>query len=808
MGSRDLSRYATLIDSCDPAWREGVADVIATLSVPPDLAYLFDGLRRTRDLLECNRAAFDQLLDAGRSVWRGTDDLLSTIAVIDERVSTWCLPPDDPAMMRMERTSTESGHPLRGKCLQWCPYWANLFTEPERTAAATRQQAYRAISEQVALNLLVLLARRQSKDVLGAYATWASTGLQPEPMRGSDASRILQASVQVRRLSEAAYAPVVDLMAGEFASLGERVEAATRLCAGGVDRGLQPAVSEVNRFLDAFRLLHEAVVEPLSPQPGTTRHQPHTTHRVQLPYGQVRLAHERVLVTEDELDDGSELRQLYAVDPGAKDVEPDLDGATPFAFAIVEPTWDGAYDASATRYVRLETVRLTRAAVRSQSVPSCGPARLNDWQVARLAEALRNPDGHRLSPQVKAVVLAMLATGRDPFASRIPLVAPGAPSPEPRGLHGEGICYLQGRGVWRVGVPAPAFAKHERVAMQEAPTTACLDLPDLLNFDEAVRDPAGARALAAAAAESTRDRLRGETEAWLREVLWDPDARVQQVRALLQRRLLEVSGGDLALALYVTQRPVAHARSVIHYTALSARTIRQRYLDALAPFRVDTALPACEPDAYVGARRVPTAAAVASLVAAMARRVHAAHGVDRVNATAAYAMLGFHLGTAARPLSLRLVQRDGGDGEWLVLPEKGTPYDRRVVFLPAAVRTQLDLYARSLHAHGVRPCESTGLFVRLSRDDRILRPFTAADLGAAMGECGFGLEPYGLRRFVRSDLQDRGVDREDLDALMGHWGALLSPHDPMSMYPPRRLRALAEGAVSDLLADMGYVPLQ
>ncbi|GGZ72142.1 hypothetical protein GCM10008101_28010 [Lysobacter xinjiangensis] len=790
--------------------RKQVANLIATLGVPPDLAYLVDGLRRTRELLTRNGRAFDELLGQGQYFWTDTTALLRAMDVVDRTVATWTLSADDPVMRAMERTPGQKEHPLRHKCLQWCPFWANLFTEPEPASNAAERSAYEVISDQVGLNILVLQARRCADDIVGHYERWALTGLQPTPESGPSASRIRQASVQIRRLSEQAYLWLTLRLAGNYPTLGARVEATAR-------HAEEPASDDAGReeqrngtaVLDAFRRLHEEVVGPRAPSMESPA-RPYRTTRRTLPFGNVRLATGHVHTATDELDDGMRLMQLYAIDGNGTDDEPAIDPSHVFAMMVTAPPGGdaGPEGAEAERYGyrRLEAKRLTRVIARSQAMPSCSAAQLVDWAVKRVRDALLDPATHGLRPPMHEVLLAMLATGRDAFESEIRIVRADEPLPDARDARGDGVWYLQGLRTWRIEVPPPAFGDDDWIDGQEIRTSPYLDLPDVLGFFRVAAETTAKSGLARA--QSTEGPIfREELDEWLRGYLWNKWASVRQLRSWLPRRLLEVSNGDLALALHVTHQSTAHARSVSHYTVQRTGVVLQHYRDALRPLAEDIEMPVGQPDAHIGARRVPTLAAIVGLVSAMAQRVRAGAGVERANALTAYTMIGFHLAGAARPLALRTIQQADLEDHLMVLPEKGTRYDRRVLFIPAVVKRQLQLYGRALLSLGIRPCESTGAFVMLSQDEPDPQPFTAAELGRRMAECDFELKPYALRRFTRSYLADHGIDAEDLDAFMGHWGAFLSPHDPLSLYPTRRLRELAEGPVSQLLANVGYVAL-
>lgn len=807
---RDLGRHAGLIDAYDPAFRDEARRLIATIGIPPDLAYLVDGLRRTRKLLSRNRAAFDELLSLGQSQWAGVGDLLDAIERMQSFVAQW------PACVGVVAQVMESDqplrrHPLHGH-LNWCQYWGALFNEPRPDTAPAHRAAYAAISEQVLANVLALQARSRGQDVLRHYGEWAKAGQQPRPLGGPAESRVSQAAVQVRRLSEAAYAPVATLLGGEFETLGDRVAmAARRLAQDGPDMEARMQGLEVKPVLDAFRRLHEEVW-------GNARHREATRRRAWdrghtgLPFGQIRLPGDRVLLATDELDDGSRLTRFYGLDMAAAhdraEGAPLADEANLLAVSLEAGEVEGGLPPG---YGLIKARHLTRAAVRSQTIPSSAVAALNPWHLKRLAAGLR--ELRKEGADFLWILLAMLATGRDPrevdFALDPAEVAEGQCGTR------EKLLFVPASACWRITVPPPAFAADRRATSDEKPTQPFLELPDHLGF------------AAALGAGGTRDALNNvartqaaweRAEAWLRQLLWEPDARLLQVRAVLSRRLYELTGGDLATVLFVTGRSTAHARSVVHYSARDCSEILRLYRDALTPFfdtgkmarprgRAD-ARSAAQSRTHVGARRVPRTEAVARLVAGLRSAVATAAGPDRVNASTAYTQLGFHLGLAARPVGRRDLAVGRGDIGLVILSEKGSRYDQRVVALPPAIARQLELHAKLLARHGLRPTSDTGTFLYVASDGAVPEAFTPARLADVMRRHQFSLEPYALRRYARTRLLEMGVESEDIDAFMGHWGAFLSPHDPLSMYPVRRLRALAHGPVSELLAEVGYTPVQ
>jgi hypothetical protein len=209
----------------------------------------------------------------------------------------------------------------------------------------------------------------------------------------------------------------------------------------------------------------------------------------------------------------------------------------------------------------------------------------------------------------------------------------------------------------------------------------------------------------------------------------------------------------------------------------------------------------------IGARRVPTLEGVRKLVQALANQVRASTGVARRNALTANTQLGFNIATAGRAFEMRLIGDFVRSLDLLVLAEKGGAYNNRVVTMPPRFKAQFAIYLNELASWGYPTDGPHGLFCCWGQGTKPEGPFSPQRFGELAQAEGFDLELYSIRRFARSELLARDVDPEDIDALMGHWFHLLSPHDMLSTYPVRRLRSLADGPIESLLADVDFGPL-
>ena len=296
------------------------------------------------------------------------------------------------------------------------------------------------------------------------------------------------------------------------------------------------------------------------------------------------------------------------------------------------------------------------------------------------------------------------------------------------------------------------------------------------------------------------------------------DATPAQCAAFLFHRLLATSRGDLGMARQITGKEHSHAASVHHYAHYPVARIWRAYHDAWDPDWTPSAARRVPSEAAgslkgVGAKRVPTVDAVKRLLEGLRGLMDSGPSAQRHNAFTAYTQAGLVLGTGMRPVVEPVI----GDiaelrGQRLIityLDKARTDYHRRINAIPPALEKHLAHYADHLRALRRTPLLSTReplSFVRIDPDTGEPARFQPMHFKALVSEF-FPLEPYALRRFVRTQLRMAyDVPGEDIDAFMGHWLHPLSPHDRLSTYPMRRLRQLADGSVQAMLAEVGFVP--
>ena len=795
MASIHLDRYAVLLDALDFDKREEVRWLFAILAVPPDLICLVDGMRRVSAYLSMYRLVWRELLEAG-SFPAMTESRLAAAIEVAIETATALFGESERVMGPMVRKDETQRHPLYRYCITVCPIWSTLFNEP-RTGTPDHEVAiHRDLQALVMLYTMALYLRLRRPPYLADYDEWARSGRQPELDSGSATSRIRDASYQIRRLSTPEAAPELQAFVGATGDLLSCVHWADvrwpATSPPAETRGTEDVGRLRSESANALRLLHEVYYEPRQRRTG---HQSavhyNVSHRGR-PDGYVRLSGDQLTSGAESLDDGSELEHLFLCATTLPNEDGAVDPADRCGIVVLstpQTPWQRPY-------ARLESLRQVEQVSRRLSASTYERVELTPWQVVRLARGLEEAKGGKsLSTPALVLALTLLSTGRDPEVAPVRFDADAVDEAA------QGAIVCSGNG-WRLPVHAPAYGDHPQNPEARL-MTQVLCLPDF--FDTAaIAGSAGIRRLGG---NQSIQRLRNELDTWLAQLFSDDVVRARNLDHWLYRRLLDTGKRDVACANFITGRPLAHSRSSIHYTAVSVGRALATYRAALDPLQgAFAATPpqtvAQDSGTYIGACRVPTREAVTRLVAGLASRLRESVGYDRRNALTAYTLAGLHLGTAARPVARRFVHELQYEFGFALLREKGPAYHERPIPLAPDLKEQLRGYYRALRSWGYSPREA---FLRWDDDGWPVAPFCPDDFRRHAACAGFHLEPYALRRFVRTELCEQGADGEDVDALMGHWFERLSPHDPWSCYPGHRLARLARGPIAALLQQVGYV---
>ncbi len=791
--SRDLKRYLELINlGATERERAELSTLITQVGIPPDLCYLRDGLERTRRLLVADAAAFDELLKASGNA-DTTKDWLARVDLALSLVDSISTDPHDPVHLSMARLSQVDGHPLNKYCMGICPYWAVQFYEVPQTEPDEMRDAYADLHALVSRYLLVAQARVRGSPSPDPYASQSKKAkLSRDGSRKLPAGRVESAALGLRRLGASQYRQYISLLAERSDRLDDRVAEAEYMLDLRASEDSSLSKDEVERILASFRLLDELIWQEFDARRRRIRGLSRAARKLG-PDGYVRLGKSGLLLATEALDVGGALIRILrdSTDAPSKN-EPVVPGAPAVDTAdqadVIVLELDDPHGTSSQR--RIEALRQAKSLVRYSTWPTLDRSTLNAWQADRLRSALTALQ----QIDLKRYLLASLATGRD-FAGSGVSVFKQMPEDPPE------VSFLNDvEPSWLLRVDPPAW-RDTAVVAGERPLAEAIRLPDVLGFSACLR---GTKAPKLRWNES----IRGEAENWLQETLWDTSIKLRGLHGFLPRRLMEESGGDLALTRLLTGATVGHAGSAIHYCSIDEGRAAEIYRRAIPPEpgKPDLVMPASAGLA-IGARRVPVLEAIKDLVDKAKMRVGGASGVDRRNALTFYTLLGFNLGVAGRAFEIRKVADFVSLHGMAVLSEKGSVYNNRLVPLAPTLRSQLSAYLNALGSWGYSPTGAHGLFAFWPDKGLPVEPFSPKHFEELARPLGFELELYALRRFMRSELIQRGTDPEDIDALMGHWFNLLSPHDPLSTYSPRRLQRLGSEQIERILKDIGYASL-
>jgi hypothetical protein len=825
--TRQIDRYQEPLKlAADEAQRRQLSELIVWIGIPPDLCYWRDGLRRIRLILEDDEKEFDRLLKAVGSpdttqTWRARIVLGVRTAkpMIESR--------EDPMRFKMGRQAANERHPLAHFCLGMCPLWVALFYAQDPSATPEQQGAYKALQAKVLRYILAAhVLTRDVPQFLALYAEWRGITAKVSDLKADHpVSRIQAASRSLRRLAHVDFAPYIEGFVGKHKTLIEVCDAVGEQ----LDNTATPAPevkdvsAELRVMLGDLRRLGALVLGTADLRSGGPSAARGETRR-ERPDGYIRVTRSRLALSVEELDgesrfirvfENAERRKLSDSDwdePGP----PPIDSADQSGITILESSdaWEGPR--------RLQSERQLAQIARRSTAPTFDSASLTHWQVKTLLSKLPGVD-----PALRSYLIASIAIGRDladlgvPIRSKIPKKPPE-------------IAFLAGgQPAWIVRIDPPAYAD-KNVAKAERPTTRVVELPDLLGFAACLAQPRPTNV-------TWGSDIRSRALAWLRYALWDPSLRLGALHGFLARRLLEVTGGELGLHQLLIGSSWLHSGSSAHYTARSLEVAVDLYRralyvpkdgmpatlpntsaspreapeDAMSPTPPDEQVAgvpaghdpgvgsASDPSVAIGARRVPTLDSVRELLEALAGEVARTTGAARRNALTAYTLVAFNIGAAGRAFETRRLQDVIRPYGLVALAEKGSAYNERLVPLAPTLVALLDAYLNALAGWGYPSDGPYGLFCWWHGRIQPEGPFTPERFRAFAGALGFDLELYALRRFARTELIERGAPPEDVDALLGHWLHLLSPHDRLSMYPMRRLRALADDLIESLLRDLG-----
>lgn len=386
-----------------------------------------------------------------------------------------------------------------------------------------------------------------------------------------------------------------------------------------------------------------------------------------------------------------------------------------------------------------------------------------------------------------------------------------------------------GPAEFRFFAPTPAYAAEEhlpREAVRESqPAIAVPDRVGAAALVMAIRDlsPVNGSAVITCKIKDVEREIRillGE--------LGGEDSRytMHKVRSYLHRQIIADSH-DVVAATMLSGMPCLSANTPLYYSQYSINYLRRLYCQSvqrvLAAVYATVGLEApsasipAVPEVAVGARnclRLDTVKAnLDALLAVLRKRPRKSlqQLVHWHNCFSLWTVQMFFMATGCRAIRDPLKQEDefispGGHG---ALGDKGSDdgHMSRLVVLTDLLKRQLKAYKAHCRAITAQlelhaPAPTNGFFLRLTDDGCLcyeeIRPL---HIKAVMRQIE-GFTPHavnGFRKFLRTELAERGCPPETLSALMGHW---LSGEEPQDIYSSFCPRTYVQGLHSHLLPLM------
>lgn len=305
----------------------------------------------------------------------------------------------------------------------------------------------------------------------------------------------------------------------------------------------------------------------------------------------------------------------------------------------------------------------------------------------------------------------------------------------------------------------------------------------------------------------------------------------------LQLRLL--SAGDPIYAFLITGQEHSSTMTSRHYTTPSVKHIANVYQQVTIPLiekiwkeryrdREKTRIPLITHKITInhgiGADHCPTVEEVKNLLQRAKDALHQAHDpYSYHNYYVLYVTLiiGYSSGyRAVRSISLRSNQRDpSSESAWISDKDNKDGYHTRRIWLAPTLLQQLTNYEdhrRILFATWEtqfptipRMDENTApyLFLVNHRKTNII-PVSSASMKEPLEALGYPLPLNSNRRFLRTELSERGCPIDVLDGFMGHWATGQEPHGPYSCLSPRHQRQQLKKYLIPLLDQIGLEAIE
>lgn len=829
--------------------------ILAWLQLPPNLAYLCGGLRRTAEILR-NQS---ELISQCAPILGDAHQLADQIEKIAGNETSILKTLGQDAIAPIGRVQSEKGHPHSKYSLSVTHYWSCQFYELEWGDDSDRSQ-YDALFEQLAVYFWAITVGCSSEDYAIWIEKWRSANLvpnEPPPPVKDHASRLQRASYAFRLLSREKYKSLFlyladldrgpDFSSRVFAALSvgkdywdEHAREAAGIAPDSVDSG--DTRKQADQPLLWRRLNHIAAlisqVDPnwVWPDDLTRRRfgtsKPGVTRRTSEGDGYVRLAETPWVIETILTDDGAaiEVYQTCERGPESIDDDPALDDYLdePEIIGVSEP-----YNRAATSL----SVRSIRARARARHMTKHYLLLPNTYALPTGQEKTRLVTGLKAVNEtgtLHLIICGLLVLGRpiEQIAKiRVCTSLDRAKKP---------VEYLTDRRCWRLRVTGPEL----RNALQ-AEANAIFDYSKAMPVSEYIRLPdyAGFGQLLEKMDETIADGevitnrltidLKGHVRTQINEWLGDDRIGLAAWHKLLHRELVAQANGDIAPATMLTGQAHAHGLTSLHYSHYSEQHLAtlfkrasEQVLGGLFTESIEPAAADNRAAQYFGNPTHPKATAVSDLLSfyleAMENADPYADPQLYNDLYVIYTLILLTLGQARRPAispGFHAIDPLTLTSTWT---EKArNEAQRRATYLPPLLKTHLERFTLHLNAMCAlsdkyrtrvlaghrfiicRPLDEEDV----SREKRVFRVFRPKHFRVA-SESVFGLPLYSLRRFVRMALiLDHQVSGEVVDAFMGHTRFGLSPFEQLATFPTSHLQELADGPLEQMLLATGARPV-
>ncbi|KPF64257.1 hypothetical protein [Porphyrobacter sp. AAP60] len=287
----------------------------------------------------------------------------------------------------------------------------------------------------------------------------------------------------------------------------------------------------------------------------------------------------------------------------------------------------------------------------------------------------------------------------------------------------------------------------------------------------------------------------------------------------LFQRLSEMENGDTAIAAIITGNVPLIAKTVIHYTSVSASKAVTILGKALDGFDIVEPLLNFDDEQHYGSRYAPRIGDVSDLLAQIRapllirRKLRKKPIVAMHNAMTLYTVLFYLIATCARPTRALLPSLDRIDPltGYQMLDDKPTKgqFKTRLIWVSEECLEQLGFYQshmRTMHERHPQlvPDDHDGS-PYLIADDGSLQVLDRALLRKTFRGKGWPYPPNFARHFARSALIGT-VSSETLHAFFGHWHQGTEPWSKTAGLDPLAYRAELKRAITALCQCCGLEP--